>query len=66
MPPKVVLDTNVLVSAVLKPGSLPASLVALALQGHVRLFVSPDLLAEYAEVLRRLHAAVDTENPEGA
>jgi uncharacterized protein len=50
---RVVYDTNVLVSAALKPGSTPAVLVALALAERVRLCVSPAILAEYREVLRR-------------
>jgi len=53
MMPKVVYDTNVVVSAALKPGSLPASLVALAIQKQVRLFLSPAILEEYTEVLTR-------------
>lgn len=50
---RVVYDTNVIVSAALKPGSIPASLLALALTGRVQLCVSPPILAEYREVLRR-------------
>jgi putative PIN family toxin of toxin-antitoxin system len=50
---RVVYDTNVLVSAVLKPGSTPAMLVALALTQRVHLCVSPSILAEYKEVLHR-------------
>ena len=50
---KVVYDTNVVVSAVLKPGSIPASLLALAMSRRVRLFLSPAILEEYTEVLRR-------------
>jgi putative PIN family toxin of toxin-antitoxin system len=50
---RVVYDTNVLVSAALKPGSTPAALVALALVQRVRLCVSPPILAEYREVLQR-------------
>jgi uncharacterized protein len=53
MRPHAVYDTNVIVSAVLKPGSIPASLVALAMNGSVRLFLSPEILAEYREVLKR-------------
>jgi uncharacterized protein len=49
----VVYDTNVMVSAVLKPGSIPASLVALALTGRVQLCVSSPILAEYRDVLHR-------------
>lgn len=48
-----IYDTNVMVSAVLKPGCIPASLVALALEKQVRLFISPEILDEYDEVLRR-------------
>lgn len=50
---KVVYDTNVVVSAALKPGSIPASLLALAMAKHVRLFLSPPILDEYTEVLKR-------------
>lgn len=48
-----VYDTNVIVSAILKPGSLPASLVALAMQRAVRLFISQTILEEYKDVLKR-------------
>jgi len=48
-----VYDTNVIVSAALKPRSLPASLVALAMTQKVRLFLSPAILQEYTEVLKR-------------
>jgi uncharacterized protein len=53
MTPTGVYDTNVIVSAILKPGSIPASLVALAMEGAVRLFLSPAILEEYREVLKR-------------
>lgn len=53
MKPQAVYDTNVIVSAILKAGSIPASLVSLALQGTVQLFLSPALLEEYTEVLKR-------------
>ncbi len=43
---KVVYDTNVVVSAALKSGSIPASLVALALSKQVRLFLSPPIVEE--------------------
>jgi putative PIN family toxin of toxin-antitoxin system len=48
-----VYDTNVIVSAILKPGSIPASLVALAMEGAVRLFLTQEILEEYREVLKR-------------
>lgn len=50
---RVVYDTNVIVSAALKPGSLPASLVAFAMAREVRLFLSPEILGEYDSVLKR-------------
>jgi putative PIN family toxin of toxin-antitoxin system len=53
MSPHAVYDTNVIVSAILKPGRIPASLVALAMEGSVKLFLSPQILEEYREVLKR-------------
>jgi uncharacterized protein len=53
MTPTGVYDTNVIVSAILKPGSIPASLVALAMEGSVRLILSPEILEEYRGVLKR-------------
>lgn len=50
---KVVLDTNVVVSAMLTKQGLPALLLNLALRRKVRMFYSPDLMAEYEGVLKR-------------
>jgi putative PIN family toxin of toxin-antitoxin system len=50
---RVVYDTNVVVSGVLKPESIPATLVSLALAQRVHLCLSPPILAEYAAVLHR-------------
>jgi putative PIN family toxin of toxin-antitoxin system len=50
---KVVFDTNVIVSALLKPGSIPSSLVSLVFSYNLRLYVSEPILAEYREVLSR-------------
>jgi putative PIN family toxin of toxin-antitoxin system len=52
-PVKAVLDTNVIVSALLKDGGREALLVDLALSGSFTLVVSNALLEEYEEVLRR-------------
>lgn len=49
----VVLDTNVLVSALLTRRGFEASALDLALAGRAQLFISPPILAEYDEVLRR-------------
>jgi putative PIN family toxin of toxin-antitoxin system len=59
MTPKVVYDTNVVVSATLKPGSIPASLVALAMARQVRLFLSGAILEEYTEVFKRPEFGLD-------
>jgi len=49
----VVLDTNVIVSGLLKPRSLEDQVLRLALAGYLALFLSPPILAEYAAVLPR-------------
>jgi putative PIN family toxin of toxin-antitoxin system len=59
MTPRVVYDTNVVVSATLKAGSIPASLVTLALDRRVRLCLSPLIFAEYEAVLKRPKFAFD-------
>lgn len=51
MIPRVVLDTNVIVSGLLKPGSVPDQVLRLALSGHFALYTSPAVLDEYAKVL---------------
>jgi uncharacterized protein len=50
---RVVLDTNVIVSALLKPDGPPAQIVLLVLSGNLQLCVSGTIYAEYEEVLRR-------------
>lgn len=50
---KIVLDTNVLVSAFLKPWSNPAKILRLVLQGDVRIVVNEYILSEHLEVLTR-------------
>jgi len=50
---RVVIDTNILVSALLKPEDIPAAIVMLALSRKVELCVSDDIFAEYDEVVRR-------------
>ncbi|MCK7582245.1 MAG: putative toxin-antitoxin system toxin component, PIN family [Chromatiales bacterium] len=48
-----VLDTNVYVSAVYKPGSLLSRLVSAGLNRNYSLIVSPALIAELARILRK-------------
>jgi len=50
---RVVLDTNILVSACWKPGGLEAQVAALAITGQITACVSTDILAEYHDVLSR-------------
>lgn len=50
---RVVLDTNVLVSAMLSGAGAPAELLRLILQGEHTLLVDDRILAEYAEVTAR-------------
>src|SRR3954468_16191040 len=50
---RAVYDTNIIVSGTLVPGSIPASLISLALQGAVQLYLSEPILTQYREVLHR-------------
>lgn len=50
---RLVLDTNILVSAALKRDSLQHTIFLLALTKSVRLYVSQPILNEYTEVLAR-------------
>jgi putative PIN family toxin of toxin-antitoxin system len=63
---RVVLDTNILVSALLQPQGLPARTFLMTLAGtRAQLCVSGDIYAEYEEVIRRAkfnrtEAAIET------
>lgn len=50
---RLVMDTNVLVSAALKPEGLQRTVFLLAITRPARLYVSPPILEEYADVLAR-------------
>ena len=50
---KVVIDTNVLVSALLKPDSVPELILSLILEGEMVLCLSEPIATEYEEVLAR-------------
>lgn len=49
----VVLDTNVLVSGLLRPHGKPAAILRLVATGSVRVAYDERILAEYRDVLRR-------------
>lgn len=50
---RLVVDTNVLVSAALKPDSLQRTVFLIAITKPARLYVSPPIMDEYSEVLAR-------------
>jgi len=53
IPLRVVLDTNILVSAALRPDELQRTVLLLAMTKPARLYVTKAILAEYREVLAR-------------
>jgi putative PIN family toxin of toxin-antitoxin system len=53
LPLRLVLDTNILVSAALKPSSLPRTVFLIALTRPARLYISQPIFAEYRDVLSR-------------
>ena len=52
-PLRLVIDTNILVSAALKPDGLQRTVLLIALTKPARLYVTEAILAEYREVLAR-------------
>ena len=55
---RIVLDTNVLVSALLTPQGLPAQILLLALAGDLTLLFDERILEEYRGVLHRPRFAI--------
>jgi putative PIN family toxin of toxin-antitoxin system len=53
LPLRLVIDTNVIVSAALKPESLQRTTFLLAVTKPARLYVSQPIMEEYADVLSR-------------
>jgi len=53
IPLRLVVDTNVIVSAALKPDGLQRTVFLLAITKPARLYISETILAEYQEVLAR-------------
>jgi len=50
---RLVMDTNIVVSAALKPDGLQRTVLLLAITKPARLYISTDIFAEYREVLAR-------------
>jgi putative PIN family toxin of toxin-antitoxin system len=59
---KIILDTNVIVSALLSPQSLPAKILGLVLNGTIGIVYDNNVLAEYTEVLNRKKFKIDKES----
>jgi uncharacterized protein len=53
IPLRLVLDTNIVVSAALKPDGLQRTVLLLAITKPARLYVSPAILVEYRDLLSR-------------
>jgi putative PIN family toxin of toxin-antitoxin system len=59
---KIVLDTNVIISAALSPtGNCARIIRAVAGSVEIKLFYSPEILLEYKQVLSREHLKIGTE-----
>ncbi|HTV47300.1 MAG TPA: putative toxin-antitoxin system toxin component, PIN family [Phycisphaerae bacterium] len=56
---KIVLDTNVLISALLSPDGPPAKILKECLTGGIRLCLSPEIFNEYREVCSRKKLHLD-------
>jgi putative PIN family toxin of toxin-antitoxin system len=53
IPLRLVVDTNIVVSAALRPDGLPRTVLLLALTKPARIYVTREILAEYRTVLAR-------------
>jgi uncharacterized protein len=58
---RIVLDTNVLVSAILSPGSKAAAILKEIVEGTLDLLICPQIIEEYAAVLNypKIHRLLD-------
>ena len=61
---KVVLDTNILVSALLSPAGNPAKIYRMFLTRVLSLVLSMDIFKEYQEVLQRPRLSLPADNAE--
>ena len=58
---KIVLDTNIIVSALLSPQGLPAKILNLVLNGNVKIIYDNNILSEYIDVLGREELKINQE-----
>ena len=50
---KIVLDTNVIISALINPNGIPAQILNLVINGKILFYYDNRILTEYSDVLRR-------------
>ncbi len=62
---RVVPDTNVVVSGVLRPSSVPARVLSLVYEARIRPLVDARILEEYREVLARPRLRIPAASAEG-
>ncbi|MCI8815390.1 MAG: PIN domain-containing protein [Angelakisella sp.] len=55
-----VIDTNVLVSALLNPASIPGKISAEAMEGSIIPLYNDEIIAEYNNVLRRMRSCTNS------
>jgi len=58
LPLRIVVDTNIMVSAVLKPDGLQRTVLTIALAKPARLYVSAAILSEYESVMSRVRLRI--------
>jgi len=64
LPLRLVIDTNVVVSAALKPEGLQRTTLLLAITKPARFYVSRPILEEYADVLSRPELGIRKGSPQ--
>lgn len=58
---KIILDTNIIVSALLSPKGLPAKILNLVLDDQVKIIYDNNILLEYIDVFGREHFKLNQE-----
>jgi len=59
---KIVLDTNIIVSALLSPQGLPSKILNLILEGDIKIIYDNHILSEYMDVLGRDRLKINKES----
>ena len=58
---KVILDTNIIVSALISPLGNPAKILSLFFNGEIQIYYNDDIMAEYEDVLSRPALKINPE-----